>query len=143
MTEKRVRFDRFEFPIIKGLEYIVNDRVENTDFLIINDRNDAFSMTFEKDFPIFTVSENSERSYCLLEIKIPDRRIKVFCPERYANLSTVVWYFYVELFDSEGMTYVLPGQVRVDTNDPYVRMMKGKPPFIKVLETVKLNENDI
>lgn len=62
-----------------------------------------------------------------------------FCPEKHANLDTVVWYFYVELLDTDGTAHGMSGQVRVDTNDPYIRMMKGKPPFIEILETVKLN----
>ena len=141
MTEKTICFGEFEFPVQKGLEYLINEQIPKTDFLIINEPNNVFSMTFERDFPIFTVPENSERSYGLFEIKRPDRKIKFFCPEKHPNLDTVVWYFYVELFDSDGTPYGLPGQVRVDTNDPYVRMMKGKPPLFEILETVKLSEN--
>ena len=141
MTEKRILFGEFEFPVEKGLEYLINENVPETDFLLINEPHDTFSMTFEKDFPIFTVPKNSDRDYFLFEQWRKDRVIKFFCPEKHPNLDTVVWYFYVELFDSDGTPYGLPGQVRVDTNDPYVRMMKGKPPFLEILETVKLNKN--
>ena len=142
MTEKRVRFDRLEFPIIKGLEYIVNERIENTDFLIVNDKGDAFSMTLEKDFPIFTVPENSERDYCLFELKRPDRVIKFFCPERRKNLDTAVWYFYVELYDADGEKYILPGQVRVAYDGETVRQAKGKLKFIEVLEKMSFIPDD-
>ena len=141
LTEKRILFDKFEFPVKKGLRYLVNEGVAETDFLLINEPNDRFSMTFEKDFPIFNVPENSDRSYCLLEIKRPGRMIKFFCPEKHKNLDSVVWYFYVDLLDAAGVTHRLPGQITVDTNDPCIRMMKGKPPFFEVLETVKLSEN--
>ena len=141
MTEKHILFGEFEFPVEKGFEYLVNENLPETDFLCINEPHDAFSMMFEKDFPIFTVPKNSDRDYLLFELKRSDRAIKFFCPEKHPNLDTVVWYFYVELFDPKGVSHGLPGQVRVDTNDPYIRMTKGKPPFFEILETIKLNEN--
>lgn len=141
MTDKRILFGNFEFPRVSGFEYLFDEKKPITDYLFVNEPHEKFSMYFENGFPIFEVPKNSERSYCLFEIKSPGRKIKFFCPEKHANLDTVVWYFYVELFDSDGTPYGLPGQVRVDTNDPYVRMMKGKPPFLEILETVKLNKN--
>ena len=141
MTDKRILFGNFEFPRVSGFEYLFDEKKPITDYLFVNEPHEKFSMYFENDFPVFKVPENSERSYCLFEIKSPGRKIKFFCPEKHANLDTVVWYFYVELFDLDGTPYGLPGQVRVDTNDPYVRMMKGKPPFLEILETVKLNKN--
>ena len=142
MTGKRVLFDRFEFPVVKGLEYIVNDRLESTDFLIVNDKSDSFSMTLEKDFPIFTVPENSERDYCLFELKRPDRLIKFFCPERRKNLDAAVWYFYVELLDGHGEKHVLPGQVRVGFDGDNIRQAKGKLKFIEVLEKISVIPDD-
>lgn len=141
MTDKRILFGDFEFPRVSGFEYLFDEKKPITDYLFVNEPHEKFSMYFENGFPIFEIPENSERSYCLFEIKSPGRKIKFFCPEKHANLDTVVWYFYVELFDSDGTPYGLPGQVRVNTNDPYVRMMKGKPPFLEILETVKLNKN--
>ena len=138
MTEKRILFDRFEFPVEKGLEYHINENVPETDFLLISGQHDAFSLMFEKDFPIFTVPENSDRPYCLFEIKRPDRAIKFFCPERHKNLDSVVWYFYVELFDEHGVAHGLPGQVRVEFDGNVLRQAKGKPKFIELLEGVKL-----
>ena len=140
MTEKRILFDKFEFPRINGLEYLLDEQKPVTDYLFVNEPHERFSMYFENGFPIFKVPENSERPYFLFEIKRPERIIKFFCPEKHANLDTVVWYFYVELLDKKGVAHALPGQIRVDTNDPSVRMMKGKPPFLEILETVRLNE---
>ena len=138
MTEKRILFDRFEFPVEKGLEYLINENVPETDFLLINEQHDAFSLMFEKDFPIFTVPENSDRPYCLFEMNRPGRVIKFFCPERHKNLDSVVWYFYVELFDEQGVAHGLPGQVRVEFDGNILRQAKGKPKFIELLEGVKL-----
>lgn len=87
MTEKRILFGKFEFPVEKGLEYLVNEQIAETDFLLINEPDDTFSLMFEKDFPIFTVPENSEREYCLFELKRSDRVIKFFCPERQKILT--------------------------------------------------------
>ena len=141
MTDKSILFGRFEFPVEKGLEYLVNENVPETDFLLINEPSDAFSMTFEKDFPIFTVPEKTERDYCLFELKRPNRVIKFFCPEKRENLDAAVWYFYMELYDENGEAHTLPGQVRVEFDGSSIRRANGKPKFIEVLEHVKLNES--
>lgn len=138
MTDKRILFGEFEFPRTNGLEYLLNEEQLITDYLFVNEPNDRFSMYFEKDFPIFKVPENSERPYCLFEIRQPGRLIKFFCPEKHPNLDSVVWYFYVELIDEQGRTHGLPGQVRVGVKEIQTNLSKGKPKFIEVLETVKL-----
>ena len=138
MTDKRILFGEFEFPVEKGLEYLINENVPETDFLLVNEPHDTFSMTFEKDFPIFAVPQNSDRDYFLFEQKRKDRVIKFFCPEKRANLDTAVWYFYIELFDENGEAHTLPGQVRVEFDGKYIRQAKGKPKFIELLEGVKL-----
>ena len=139
MTEKRIMFDGFEFPIIKGLEYLINENVPETDFLLINEPSTDFSLMFEKGFPIFKVPENSERDYCLFELKRRDRVIKFFCPEKHKNLDSAVWYFYMELLDEIGEAHTLPGQVRVEFDGNRIRQAKGKPQFIEILEGIKLN----
>ena len=138
MTEKRILFGKFEFPVEKGLEYLINENVPETDFLLINEPHDTFSMMFEKDFPIFTVPENSDRDYLLFELKRSERVIKFFCPEKHKNLDTAVWYFYMELYDERGEAHTLPGQVRVEFDGNCIRHAKGKPKFIELLEGVKL-----
>ena len=138
MAEKRIVFDGFEFPIIKGLEYLINENVPETDFLLINEPSTDFSLMFEKDFPIFKVPENSERDYCLFELKRSGRVIKFFCPEKHENLDSAVWYFYMELYDENGEAHTLPGQVRVEFDGNILRQARGKPKFIELLEQVKL-----
>ena len=138
MTEKRILFGKFEFPVEKGLEYLVNENIPETDFLCINEPHDTFSMMFEKDFPIFTVPENSERDYLLFELKRSGRVIKFFCPEKHENLDTAVWYFCMKLYDELGEAHTLPGQVRVEFDGNILRQAKGKPKFIELLEGVKL-----
>lgn len=138
MTEKRILFGKFEFPVEKGLEYLVNENIPETDFLCINEPHDTFSMMFEKDFPIFTVPEHSDRDYLLFELKRSGRVIKFFCPEKHENLDTAVWYFCMELYDENGEAHTLPGQVRVEFDGDIIRQVKGKPKFIELLEGVKL-----
>lgn len=140
MNAKTICFGAFEFPVEKGLEYLVNDKLPDTDFLLINEPSDSFSMTFEKDFPIFTVPEKSERACCLFELRRRDRVIRFFCPERRENLDAAVWYFYVEMLDPQGDIHTLPGQVRVEFDGWGLRKVKGKPKFIQVLEEVKLRQ---
>lgn len=140
MTEKTIRFGEFEFPVLKGFKYLINEGVPETDFLLVNDPADSFSMTFEKDFPVFAVPENSDSEYCLFEMKKSDRHIRFFCPEKRKNLDTAVWYFYMSVTDSEGREHILPGQVRVVFDGEVVRRSKGKLKFIEILETARLNE---
>ena len=141
MAEKRLLFDKFEFPRMAGLKYLPNEGQCVTDYLFVGDRHDAFSMYFESGFPIFKVPENGERSYCLFEMKRPDRIIKFFCPERYQHLDHVVWYFYVELFDERGVAHKLPGQVRVRQKEPLLRTLHTeKPKFLEILEQITLNK---
>lgn len=139
MNGKRILFDIFEFPKVNGLKYLLDEEKAITDYLFVNEPNDAFSMYFENGFPVFTVPEKAERDYCLFELKKTDRIIKFFCPERRKNLNTVVWYFNVELFDKEGTPHSLPGQVRVELKGLHSGITKGKPKFIEVLEGIRLN----
>ena len=139
MTNKRILFGDFEFPRTNGLKYLLNEELLVTDYLFVNESHDSFSMYFENGFPIFTVPENSERPYCLFEMKRSDRMIKFFCPEKHPNLDSVVWYFYVEVFDEQGVAHGLPGQVRVGMRDFRSELAKGKPKFIEVLENITLN----
>ena len=138
MTRKRILFDKFEFPWVSGLEYLLDEGKSVTNYLFVSDRHDGFSMYFENGFPIFTVPENSERPYCLFELKRPGRMIKFFCPEKHQNLDTAMWYFYMELLDEQGVAHVLPGQVRVAFEKDHTQRIRGKPRFIEVLEGVKL-----
>ena len=142
MTDKRILFGDFEFPRIRGLDYLLDEKKPVTDYLFVNEPRDCFSMYFEDGFPIFTVPENSERPYCLFELKRPGRMIKFFCPEKHQNLDTAMWYFYMELFDEQGVAHVLPGQVRVAFENDRSQRIRGKPRFIEVLEGVKLATAD-
>ena len=140
MTDKRILFGEFEFPRIHGLEYLLDEEKNDTSYLFVNEPHDRFSMYFEEGFPRFTVPEHSDREYCLFEIKRQERRISFFCPERKRNLDSVVWYFFVELFDANGVAHELPGQVRVSSRDEIFSPMRERPKFIDVLEQIRLNE---
>jgi len=138
VTDKRILFGDFEFPRIRGLDYLLDEKKSVTDYLFVNEPHDCFSMYFEDGFPIFTIPENDERPYCLFELKRPGRMIKFFCPEKHQNLDTAMWYFYMELLDEQGVAHVLPGQVRVAFEKDHTQRIRGKPRFIEVLEGVKL-----
>ena len=138
MTDKRILFGDFEFPRIRGLDYLLDEKKPVTDYLFVNEPRDCFSMYFEAGFPVFTVPENCDRPYYLFELKRPGRMIKFFCPEKHQNLDMATWYFYMELFDEQGGSHVLPGQVRVAFEKDHIQRIRGKPRFIEVLEGVKL-----
>ena len=140
MNDKRILFGDFEVPRIHGLDYLLDEKKPVTDYLFVNEPSDSFSMYFEEGFPIFTVPKNSERPYCLFELNSPGRMIKFFCPEKYQNLDTAMCYFYMELFDEQGVPHVLPGQVRVKADCIDSPPIRGKPKFLEVLEAIRLNE---
>jgi hypothetical protein len=121
------------------VEYLLNEKQTTTDYLFVNEPHERFSMYFEEGFPIFKVPENCERPHCLFEMKYPGRMIRFFCPEKHANLDTAIWYFYVELLDELGVKHSLPGQVRVELCEFQSEVAKGKPKFIEVLESIRLN----
>ena len=140
MLAKRVLFEDFEFPVVKGLEYLMDEENPTTDYLFINEPNEKFSMYFERGQNPFDVSQTSEtdKPYCLFQIKRKNRTIHFYCPERLPNRESVMWYFYVEILDEYGKVHTLPGQIRVVLADGCLRMSDGKTQFIKILEQVKL-----
>jgi hypothetical protein len=141
MKGNRILLGNFEFNKISGLEYLFDENNDVTDYLFVKSQHGGFSMYFEDGFPPFTVPENTDRPYCLFEIKRPDRAIKFYCPEKRKNLDEAVWYFYVEIVDSRKMLHRLIGQVTVSFDPPFLNISEKKPKFIEVLENVKLNEN--
>ena len=140
MLEKRVLFDSFEFPIIRGLNYLMDEENPTTDYLFINEPHEKFSMYFERGQKPFEVTDKSatNKEYCLFQMKRPNRTIHFYCPERLPNRESVMWYFYVEILDEYGKVHTLPGQIRVVLADDCLRMSDGKTQFIKILEQVKL-----
>ena len=141
MIEKRILFDKFEFSKLPGLVYLFDEDKATTDYLFVNGPKERFSIYFEKDFPAFEVPKDSERPYCLVDIKRQGRTIKFFCPEKHKNLDTVVWYFRMEISDGQGSTATLPGQIRVNTRYSYADLLNEKSPLVEILEAVRLNEN--
>ena len=91
MGYERVLYDQYEIPVIKGLEYLFNEKKSVTDYLFVNEPRNTFSIYFEEGLSIFKVPEKSDRDYCLFELKRSDRVIKVFCPEKHKNLNSADW----------------------------------------------------
>ena len=140
MLEKRVLFEGFEFPVFKGLEYLMDEENPTTDYLFINEPNEKFSMYFEKGQNPFDVSQTSitDNTYCLFKIKRQNRTIHFYCPERMPDRESVMWYFYVEISDKNGGVHTLPGQMRVVLPESCLRLTDEKEQFIEILEQVKL-----
>ena len=141
--EKNVLFDKYEFPLIKGYEYLINSDNLNSDYLFINEEHNKFSIHFEKDFPMFTIPKNLERNYCFLELKRSNRIINFFCPEKQENLDSVIWYFYIEITDSHQQTHILPGQIRVELKEKNNSNIKLISKLIEIFEKVKLYQNNL
>ena len=142
MVHGKVLFDRFEFPVIGGLDYLMDEENPSTDYLFINEPRERFSMYFERGQKPFEVMENgaTDKEYCLFQMRRPNRTIHFYCPERLPDRESVMWYFYVEIFDETGKVHVLPGQIRVVHAGGCLRMADGKTKFIEILENVQLTE---
>ena len=137
----KVLFDSFEFPVIRGLDYLMDEENPTTDYLFINEPHKKFSMYFERGQKPFEVTDKgaTDKEYCLFQFKRPNRTIHFYCPERMPDRESVMWYFYVEIFDENGNPHILPGQMRVVLADGCLRMAGGKTQFIEILEQVKLS----
>ena len=145
MLEKRVLFDRFEFPVIRGLNYLMDEENPTTDYLFINEPHEKFSMYFERGQKPFEVTDKSatDKEYCLFQMKRPNRTIHFYCPERLPDRESVMWYFYVEILDENGKVHTLPGQMRVVLKSICLRLTDEKEQFIEILEQVKLTDTAV
>ena len=143
MLEKHIRFGRFSIPRLNGLKYLQNEETSETDYLFVNEPRGEFSMYFEKNFPRFSVPDQSDRDYCLFQIKRTNKTIHLFCPERHRRLRSVVWYFSVELFGEDGERYCLPGQVRVNTESRKAQEIKHQTTLLSILEQIQLHQEPI
>ena len=146
MVRHIVLFDRFEIPVRRGLDYLMDEENQATDYLFINEPHGKFSMYFERGQKPFEVTDRStaDHEYCLFQMRRPDRTIHFYCPERLPDRESVMWYFYVEIFDENRNAYILPGQIRLVPAHGCLRMADQKTQFIEVLEQVRLSaEADI
>ena len=145
VLEKRVLFDSFEFPVIRGLNYLMDEENPTTDYLFINEPHEKFSMYFERGQKPFEVTDKSatDKEYCLFQMKRPNRTIHFYCPERLPDRESVMWYFYVEIFDENGKVHTLPGQMRVVLKSSCLRLTDEKKQFIEILEQVKLTDTAV
>ena len=146
MGYERVLYDRYEIPVIEGYEYLFDEKKPVTDYIFINEPPDGFSIYLEKGVKPFTehleLYRKGDRTFKLVTVKLADRNIHFICFESNPNRDAVVWYFYIELFDKQGDTHILPGQVRVVLSDGSPPILDGNTPFIKILEQINLNEKE-
>ena len=145
VLRKRVLFDAFEFPRVSGLDYLMDEENPTTDYLFINEPHEKFSMYFERGQKPFEVTDKSttDKEYCLFQMKRPNRTIHFYCPERLPDRESVMWYFYVEIFDENGKPHILPGQMRVVLKSSCLRLTDEKEQFIEILEQVKLTDTAV
>ena len=140
MEKKKILFDKFEFPVLKGLQYLRDEEKPVTDYLFVNRPDESFSMYFEQGMKPYTPpTESATDEYLLFEVKRSDRIIRFYCPARHnKKLRSMMWYFYVELFDADGTRHGLPGQMRVTRPLLTPCALKKKPKFFEILENVAI-----
>lgn len=142
MVREKIIFDRFEIPVLKGLNYLLDETKPTTDYLFINEPHEKFSMYFESGQKPFEISDRAIKNgdYCLLEMKRQNKSLHFYCPERLIGKGAVMWYFYVQFFAEDGGLFVLPGQIRVVMPDGCFRYADGKAKFIEVLDNIKVTK---
>ena len=139
---KRVYFGEFEVPIPKGHKRIT-DKDSTTDYLFIHAPKEIYTICFDSMMPFYDsrVLNGCEVSTSL-EMNLPDRRIIFFCPVRGSNRKDGLWYFNIEFPSENDEIPTLPGQILVNSDEVYRKMVGGTLPFVRILEDIKL-KNEI
>lgn len=143
MVKKRLKFNEFYVPIPKGHKQII-DKDETTEYLFINAPKDIYTVYFHSGMPLYEQSIlHSYNEGSLLEIKLNDRKIDFFCPPLSENRKDGLWFFSIEFFTSKDEVFILPGQILLNSDEVYRKTVKGKLPFVEILEkiTLKLETN--
>lgn len=141
MIKKRVMFNEFEVPKIKGHQQI-NDKDATTDYLFINAPRDIYTVYFDSSMPIFgkNVFDGCEESSSL-ELNMQDRKICFYCPTRTKGRKDALWYFNIEFLGEKDTAFILPGQILVKSDEVYRKTVCGKLPFVEILEKIILKTN--
>lgn len=138
MVKKRLKFNEFYVPIPKGHKQII-DKDETTEYLFINAPKDIYTVYFHSGMPLYEQSIlQSYNEGSLLEIKLNDRKIVFFCPPLSENRKDGLWFFSIEFFTSKDEVFILPGQILLNSDEVYRKTVKGKLPFVEILEKITL-----
>lgn len=138
MVKKRLKFNEFYVPIPKGHKQII-DKDETTEYLFINAPKDIYTVYFHSGMPLYEQSIlQAYNEGSLLEIKLNDRKIDFFCPPLSENRKDGLWFFSIEFFTSKDEVFILPGQILLNSDEVYRKTVKGKLPFVEILEKITL-----
>ena len=138
MVKKRLKFSEFYVPIPKGHKQII-DKDETTEYLFINAPKDIYTVYFHSGMPLYEQSIlHAYNEGSLLEIKLNDRKIDFFCPPLSENRKDGLWFFSIEFFTSKDEVFILPGQILLNSDEVYRKTVKGKLPFVEILEKITL-----
>lgn len=138
MVKKRLKFNEFYVPIPKGHKQII-DKDETTEYLFINAPKDIYTVYFHSGMPLYEQSIlHAYNEGSLLEIKLNDRKIDFFCPPLSENRKDGLWFFSIEFFTSKDEVFILPGQILLNSDEVYRKTVKGKLPFVEILEKITL-----
>ena len=141
MVRKRVRFGEFEVPIPKGHERIT-DKDATTEYLFIHAPREIYTICFDSTMPFYDSRVlNGYAEGTSLEVKLLNRRIVFYCPVRQGVRKDGLWYFNIEFSSDEEEILTLPGQIVINSDEVYRRMVDGKLPFIEILERIELKSN--
>ena len=141
MVRRRVEFGEFEVPIPKGHERIT-DKDATTEYLFIHAPREIYTICFDSTMPFYDSRVlNGYAEGTSLEVKLLDRRIVFYCPARQGVRKDGLWYFNIEFSSDEEEILTLPGQIVINSDEVYRRMVDGKLPFIEILEKIELKSN--
>ena len=111
---------------------------------IINAPKEIYTLYFNSDMPLYEGNIlNTYEEGSSLEIKLHDRKIIFYCPSLSGKRSDGLWFFSIEFFTNNDMVLLLPGQILLNSDKVYRKTVRGKLPFVKILEKITLNESQL
>lgn len=141
MEKRRVMFDEFIVPSLKGYKQIV-DFDEKTKYLFIKAPKDSYTLYFDSGMPIYDegiLSDSKETG--VMEFKFDDRKILLYCPTRIGQKNGGLWFFNIQFEKKKNELLVLPGQIILNSFQDLPRLLNGRYSFLDVLEQIQIKNN--
>ena len=145
MDKSHRYLNEFEVSVVPGHEYIM-DHDPTADYLFIIAPKEAYAVCLQSGMEAFDSEElKKHEAYGIMELKYPDKTIRLFCLPNNGKGNVVTWYFQLEFGQAKGSRRCLPGVLRIHPETVYRIPLGGVFPFVKVLEqiSVTLDEGGI
>lgn len=142
MQKRRISFEEFDIPEIKGYEKII-DKDENTLYLFLKSPKNKYTLYFDSGMPIYDKSIlNGCKEGGAMEFILADRKILLYCPTKLGD-DEGLCFFNVEFMSDKEEALILPGQIIFNSGQVFQNVVDKKYSFINLLERIKLKIKDL